>query len=108
MSNVIEILKKISPPPTKKVQDMIAPTARKKKHGTVWTWWVKKKNEDTKLGRYKRDTDLGGVGEGGKYDQNTIYRILKELIKVILKESLITKAGEDAGKVGTLTVQKGM
>lgn len=87
---------------------MIAPTARKKKKMAPFGLDELKKNEDTKLGRYKRDTDLGGVGEGGKYDQNTIYRILKELIKVILKESLITKAGEDAGKVGTLTVQKGM
>lgn len=42
---------------------------------TNYTWWVKK-NKDTTL------SGLRGIGEGDEYDQNTLFEIFKELIKM--------------------------
>lgn len=40
--------------------------------------------KDTKLGEWKRGLDRGGVGGKGDYDQNTLYKILRGLIKICM------------------------
>lgn len=39
-----------------------------------------KTNENTKLGVYEREADLGRIRGGYKYDQTIMYEILKEKI----------------------------
>lgn len=47
---------------------------------------VLKSGGNTKLGELKESMDLGGVGDGDKCDESTLYEILKKLILKIRKK----------------------
>lgn len=49
--------------------------------------WVIKMNEDTQFGDYRSKMNQGRGGEGSEYIQNTIYGILRELLKILKKEN---------------------
>lgn len=66
-------------------------------HTFMNTWAVQfghygltKENNERELSRQWTGVDLGGLGEGGKYDKkNTLYKILKGLIKIGKKKEFL-------------------